>query len=77
MQNKTILISGGVTGIGAATALEFLEEGWQVSVFSNVKENNQEFFKLAASQGLNRKLLVQEGDNTKEKDLKEIVAETK
>lgn len=77
MQNKTILISGGVTGIGAATALEFLEEGWQVSVFSNVKEHNQEFLKLAATQGLNKKLLVLEGDITKEKDLKKIVAETK
>ena len=29
-QNKTILISGGVTGIGRATALRFLEIGWQV-----------------------------------------------
>lgn len=77
MQNRTILISGGVTGIGATTALEFLEEGWQVSVFSNVKEHNQEFFKLASSQGLNRRLLVLEGDITKEKDLKKIVAETK
>lgn len=76
MQNKTILISGGVTGIGAATALEFLENGWQVSVFSNVKEHNREFAKLAAAQGLGRKLLVLEADITKEKELKKTVAET-
>lgn len=77
MQNKTILISGGVTGIGAATGLSFLEEGWQVAVFSNVKEHNQEFYELARSQGLEKKLLVIEADVTKEKDLKRVAAETK
>lgn len=77
MQNKTILISGGVTGIGATTALEFLEQGWNVSVFSNVKEHNEEFLKLTSSQGLGKKLLVLAGDITKEKDLKKIVTETK
>lgn len=77
MQNKTILISGGVTGIGAATALEFLERDWQVSVFSNVKENNEEFLKLAKSQGLSGGLLVLEADLTRERDLKKVVAETK
>ncbi|MCL5775256.1 MAG: SDR family NAD(P)-dependent oxidoreductase [Patescibacteria group bacterium] len=77
MQNKTILISGGVTGIGAATALEFLEHDWQVSVFSNVKENNEEFLRLAKSQGLAGGLLVLDADITKEKDLKKVVAETK
>jgi NADP-dependent 3-hydroxy acid dehydrogenase YdfG len=76
MTNKTILISGGVTGIGSATALEFLENGWQVAVFSNVKEHNQEFFKLAKTQGLAGKLLVLEADIIKEKDLKKVVAET-
>jgi NADP-dependent 3-hydroxy acid dehydrogenase YdfG len=75
-KNKTILISGGVTGIGAATALQFLEDGWQVAAFSNVKEHNQEFLKLAKMQGLAAKLLVLEADITKEKDLKKLVAET-
>lgn len=76
-QNKTILISGGVTGIGAATALKFLEDGWNVSVFSNVAEHNQEFLKLAKSQGLGKNLLVLDADITKEKDLKKVTAETK
>jgi len=76
-KNKTILISGGVTGIGAATALQFLEDGWQVAVFSNVKEHNQEFLKLAKTQGLAAKLLVLEADITKEKDLRKVAAETK
>ncbi len=74
--DKTILISGGVTGIGAATALEFLEHGWQVSVFSNVKEHNRAFLKLAAAQGLSKNLLVLDADITREKDLKKVVAET-
>ena len=76
-QNKTILISGGVTGIGAATALRFLEEGWQAAVFSNVAEHNHQFLKLAKSQGLGGKLLVLEADVTKEKDLKKVISETK
>jgi len=77
MQNKTILISGGVTGIGAATALRFLEEGWQAAVFSNVKEHNQDFLKIAKTQGLAGKLLVLEADITKEKDLKKVISATK
>lgn len=76
-KNKTILISGGVTGIGAGTALKFLEDGWSVSVFSNVPEHNQEFFKLVKAQGLANRLLVLAADITKEKDLKKVVAETK
>lgn len=77
MKNQTILISGGVTGIGAATALRFLEGGWNVAVFSNVKEHNAEFMKLAQSQGLARKLLVMEGDITKEPSLKKVVKATR
>lgn len=76
MPNKTILISGGVTGIGAATALKFLEAGWNVSVFSNVPEHNKEFQKLAVTQGLQKNLLVLEADITKEKEVKKTVAET-
>jgi len=77
MKNKTILISGGVTGIGAATAVKFLENGWNVSVFSNVKEHGEEFLKIAKTQGLAGKLLVLDADITKEKELKKVVAETK
>lgn len=76
-QNKTILISGGVTGIGEATALRFLENGWQVAVFSNVPDHNREFLKLAKSQGLDKKLLVMDADITREKDLKKVVSEIK
>lgn len=77
MQNQTILISGGATGIGAATALEFLAAGWQVAVFSNVPKHNQAFLKLATSQGLASRLLVLAGDITKEQELKKIVAAVK
>jgi hypothetical protein len=77
MSNKTILISGGVTGIGGATALQFLENGWQAAVFSNVPQHNREFLQLAKSQGLAGKLLVLEADIIKEKDLKNIVAKIK
>lgn len=76
MKNQTILISGGVTGIGAATALRFLESGWNVAVFSNIKEHNAEFFKLAQSQGLAKRLLVTEADITKEASLKKVVKTT-
>ncbi len=77
MQNKTILISGGCTGIGAATALKFLSEGWNVLVFSNVKADGQEFMKLAKAREIAGKLLVMNADITKEKELIKVVAETK
>lgn len=77
MPNKTILISGGVTGIGAATALHFLKKGWQVSVFSHDVVRNQNFLKLAKAKGSTFKLLILEGDITREKDLKKIVSETR
>ncbi len=77
MQNKTILISGGTTGIGAATAVKFLEDGWQVCVFSDRADHNQDFLKLAKAQGLHQRLLILKADITKEKELKKVVAETK
>lgn len=75
--NKTILISGGVTGIGAATALKFLEDRWQVSVFSNSKEHGRQFAKLAATRGFQKNLLVMEADITREAEIKKVVARTK
>ena len=55
----------------------FWKPAGRSSVFSNVKENNKEFLRLAKSQGLSGGLLVLEADITKEKDLKKVVAETK
>ncbi|HVY67413.1 MAG TPA: SDR family oxidoreductase [Patescibacteria group bacterium] len=77
MTNKTILISGGVTGIGAATALRFLADGWNVSVFSNVKEHNREFLSLARARRLQGRLLALAADITKERQLKQVVSRTK
>ena len=37
--NKIIWISGGSTGIGKATALEFIKKGWIVIVTSRNQEN--------------------------------------
>ena len=77
MAGKTILISGGTTGIGAATALLFLEQGWQVAAFSNISEHNLEFAATAKSRGLADRLLAVTADITKERELKKMVSAAK
>ncbi|MCX6797375.1 MAG: SDR family oxidoreductase [Candidatus Doudnabacteria bacterium] len=76
MTNKTILISGGTTGIGKATALKMLSESWNVSVFSNEPKVNQEFIKEAKTVYSEDRFLVLRGDMLKEASLKKIVKET-
>jgi hypothetical protein len=74
--NKTILISGGTSGIGKATALRMLGEGWNVLVFSNNLKENQEFIKEVKQTFHQEQFLVLRGDVTKEASLKKVVKET-
>ena len=71
---KTVLISGGTSGIGKAAVIELLKNGFNVSTFSTNKgkcdllEKEQNKFRS--------KLFVQYGDVKQEKDLKRIVDST-
>lgn len=59
MQNKTIFITGGATGIGAATVRKFIAEGWNVGFmdFNSVASE-----RLAEEIGESDRLLFTAGD---------------
>jgi len=76
MQKNTILISGGVSGIGKATAEKMLSEGWNVAVFSNQPALNQEFAKEIKKNHDESRFFVMNADVTKEASLKKTVKET-
>ncbi len=71
---RTVLISGGTSGIGKAAVLELLEKGFNVSTFSTNKENC--YLLEKEQKNFASKLLVQYGDVKQERDLKRIVNST-
>lgn len=50
LKGKTVVITGGATGIGRAAAVEFLKEGANVAVFARRKEKVEAFLKEMAEQ---------------------------
>uniref|UniRef100_A0A2A4JIX4 Ketoreductase domain-containing protein n=1 Tax=Heliothis virescens TaxID=7102 RepID=A0A2A4JIX4_HELVI len=69
-QNKVVLVTGSSSGIGAAIAIKFAEEGAKVAI---VGRNQEKLNNVAKKCG---KPLVLVADVTKEEDAKRIVDET-
>ena len=65
LDGKTVVVTGGASGIGAAVVDEFLNQGCNVVVSD-----------LAEKESDNDKLLYVKCDVTKRSDVKEVVAKT-
>ena len=73
MDKKTVFITGGSTGIGAAAVIKFLSENWNVC-FMDVNEDKAE--ELIKSQGMPDNLLFIKGDTKQRSDIREAVEAT-
>lgn len=71
LEGKATIITGGSTGIGAATALLFARQGANVLITARREEKLKEVQKKALDQGLEIDYLV--SDVSKEEDCKEAV----
>ncbi len=71
---KAVLVTGGGSGIGLATALAFLGEGARVAIGEVSSERAAEAVARARDEG--RELLVVPGDVTREADAARMVGET-
>ena len=49
---RTIIITGGTTGIGKATAYQFARNGWNVVVTSRSEKKGNAFVEEAKGEGL-------------------------
>jgi len=73
-QGKSVLVTGGGSGIGLATALAFAREGAQVVVGDLSSERGREALAAARAEGLD--LAFVRGDVSKEADAERMVADT-
>jgi NAD(P)-dependent dehydrogenase (short-subunit alcohol dehydrogenase family) len=74
MNNKTIFITGGNTGIGLATALLFAKEGANVAILSRRREENAAAREKIEKLGV--KALDFAGDVTDEATIRNALAKT-
>jgi len=70
-QDKAVLVTGGGSGIGLATALAFLREGARVAIMDVSEERGWEAVTKARSEGLELRFLP--GDVSRESDVVRIV----
>ena len=68
---KRVIVTGGGSGIGRATAERFLEEGASVAIFDISQQNGNEVIKYLKRKGHNPILFV--GDVSKSTDVKRMV----
>ena len=66
MQNKTIFITGGATGIGAATVRKFIAEGWNVGFMDF---NSDAACRLAGEINVPERLIFTAGDTRRREDI--------
>lgn len=71
---RTIIITGGTTGIGKATALHFAKNDWNVVVTSRSKEKGKAFVAEAQGEGLEITFFAL--DVTSEEQFAQVVEET-
>ena len=76
MKTKTVLISGGTSGVGKETVLKFLSDGFNVSTFSENKLDVSELEKELNEKFDSEKFLVLKADIREEEEVKKIVNET-
>lgn len=70
---KSVVVTGGASGIGKATARRFLEEGAKVAIFDRSLETGKSTVREFEKKGL-RPILIT-GDVTKASDVKKMVKE--
>jgi len=73
---KTVLITGGTEGIGKASAIKLMEEGFNVSTFSRNKAKCDSLAKELEKKYSSDNFLVMQGDVTKEEDMKKVLNNT-
>lgn len=74
-EGKGVIVTGGASGIGRATAERFLEEGAKVAIVDVSEKNGLRAFRELGGKGRTLVLLI--GDVTKSTDVKRIVASAK
>lgn len=73
---KTILISGGTSGIGKASTIQLLEEGHNVAAFSNSEDKVNALNEELRKEFSEDNFLVLQGDVTSSDSLEKIVKQT-
>ncbi len=74
MEQKTIFISGGTSGIGLATAKILLQEGYTVVINGRNKKKGEEA--LASLSDYKKRVFFVEGDISKPENCQQIIEET-
>lgn len=74
-KGKGVIVTGGASGIGKATAERFLEEGAKVAIFDVSEENGEATLKELRKKGFTPLILI--GDVTKSSDVKKMVRTAK
>lgn len=69
LQNKTVLITGGTTGIGRATALLLASKGARVMVFGRHENELNDTLRDAAKAGLEKSIFGLTADVSRESDI--------
>lgn len=70
---KTVFLTGGATGIGAASVKKFIDEGWNVG-FMDI--NTDDAALLTSSLCADERVLFIEGDTTRRDDIRRAIEDT-
>ena len=71
---RTIIITGGTTGIGKATAYQFAKNGWNVVITSRSEKKGQAFVEEAKNEGLDMTFF--QLDVTNEEQVAQVIEQT-